>query len=156
MPHYENVFIARQDMSSTQVEGLADTYASLLEERGSQIERREHWGLKNLAYRIRKNRKGHYVLLNFEATPDTVNELERQMRLSEDVLRYLTIKLDDAPEGQSAMMASRGRDERGRRSDRDRGDRDRGDRPRREDREEREPQEAQGGGESATVEGGEQ
>jgi small subunit ribosomal protein S6 len=120
MPFYENVFIARQDISTAQVEALTDIFANLVAENGGKIEKREYWGLRNLAYRIKKNRKGHYVLFNLEAPPAAVNELERNMRINEDVLRYLTVRVEELEAGPSAMMQSRNRDER------DRGDRDRG------------------------------
>jgi small subunit ribosomal protein S6 len=136
VPFYENVFIARQDISTTQVETLTETFADLVAENGGKIEKREYWGLRNLAYRIKKNRKGHYVLFNLEAPPAAVNELERNMRINEDVLRYLTVRVEELEAGPSAMMRRAERDER------DRGDRDRGPRrgygdrdPREEDRE---------------------
>jgi len=122
MALYENVFIARQDMSPAQVENLADDYASVMESLGGKVEKREHWGLKTLAYRIKKNRKGHYVLFNFDASGDAVRELERRMRLSEDVLRYLTIRIDAVDARPSVMLQARPRDDRGRRDPRPRRD----------------------------------
>jgi small subunit ribosomal protein S6 len=120
MGYYENVFIVRQDMSPAQVEGLADNYATLIEENGGKVLKREHWGLKSLAYRIKKNRKGHYVMFDVEANSDAVNELERQMRLSEDVIRFMTVKIDEVTEAPSPMMSRRDRDDRRRsRDDRD-------------------------------------
>jgi small subunit ribosomal protein S6 len=127
MPHYENIFIARQEVSAAQVDALADAFAEVITGAGGAIHRREYWGLKTLAYRIKKNRKGHYVLFNLEAPSDAVQEMERQMRLNEDVLRHMTIRTEEAPEGASVVMQSRGDRDRG---DRDRGDRDRGDRDR--------------------------
>lgn len=123
MPYYESVFIARQDASAQQVEALADQMTAILAERGGNVTKREVWGLRNLAYRIRKNRKGHYVLFNIDAPADAVLEMERQMRINEDVLRYLTLRVDALEEGPSAVLQSRGgRD--GERGDRgDRGDR---------------------------------
>jgi small subunit ribosomal protein S6 len=121
MPFYENIFIARQDISTTQVEALIETFANLVAENGGKVEKREYWGLRNLAYRIKKNRKGHYVLFNLEAPPAAVNELERNMRINEDVLRYLTVRVDELEAGPSAMMRRAERDERDR--DRDRGPR---------------------------------
>jgi small subunit ribosomal protein S6 len=121
MPFYENIFIARQDISTTQVEALTETFANLVAENGGKVEKREYWGLRNLAYRIKKNRKGHYVLFNLEAPPAAVNELERNMRINEDVLRYLTVRVDELEAGPSAMMRRAERDERDR--DRDRGPR---------------------------------
>src|SRR5579872_5165620 len=124
MPFYENVFIARQDVSSAQVETLTDTLANLVTEHGGKVTKREYWGLRNLSYRIKKNRKGHYVLFNLDAPPAAVNELERNMRINEDVLRYLTVRVDELEEGPSAVMQNRGRgEERDRDRDRDRGGR---------------------------------
>jgi small subunit ribosomal protein S6 len=111
MPFYENVFIARQDISSAQVEALADQFTQLVGEHGGQVTKREYWGLRNLAYRIKKNRKGHYVMFNLEAPSGAVNELERNMRINEDVLRYLTVKVEALDPGPSAVMQSRGRSE---------------------------------------------
>src|SRR5579863_7754431 len=137
MPFYENVFIARQDISTAQVEALTDTFTNLVAENGGKVEKREYWGLRNLSYRMKKNRKGHYVLFNLDAPPNAVSELERNMRINEDVLRYLTIRVDELEAGQSAMMRRSERDERDRDRDRDRGPRrGYGDRdPREEDRE---------------------
>ena len=124
MPFYENVFIARQDVASAQVEALTDQLTLLLKERGGDVKKREYWGLRNLAFRIKKNRKGHYVLLNIEAPPSALHEMERTMRINEDVLRFLTVKVDALEDGPSAMLQKR--DERGERDrDRDR-ERDRG------------------------------
>lgn len=124
MPFYENVFIARQDISTAQVEALADTFAALITEQGGKIEKREYWGLRNLAYRVKKNRKGHYMLFNLDAPPAAVSELERNMRINEDVLRYLTIRVEELEAGPSAMLQNRGRDERDRGPRRGYGDRD--------------------------------
>lgn len=120
MPHYENIFIARQEVSAAQVDTLADAFAEVVSGAGGTIHRREYWGLKTMAYRIKKNRKGHYVLFNIEAPSDAVREMERQMRLNEDVLRHLTVRLDAAPEGPSVVMQGRGERERARRDDDDR------------------------------------
>src|SRR5579872_1260514 len=118
MPFYESVFIARQDISSAQVDALADQFTTLVTEQGGQVVKREYWGLRNLSYRIRKNRKGHYVMFNLDAPPAAVNELERNMRISEDVLRYLTVRVDELEAGPSAVMQARSRgDERERRRD---------------------------------------
>src|SRR5579872_4241191 len=122
MPFYENVFIARQDVSAAQVEALADTFANLVGEHGGKVTKREYWGLRNLSYRIKKNRKGHYVLFNLDAPPAAVNELERNMRINEDVLRYITVRVDELEEGPSAVMQNRGRGEE-RERDRNRGGR---------------------------------
>jgi small subunit ribosomal protein S6 len=124
MPFYENVFIARQDISAAQVEALADTFTGIVTAQGGQVTKREYWGLRNLAYRIKKNRKGHYILFNLEAPPPAVNELERNMRINEDVLRYITVRVEALEEGPSAVMQNRGRgDERDRDRDRERGPR---------------------------------
>ena len=126
MPLYENVFIARQDISGAQVDTLADQFTQLIAEQGGEVKKRESWGLRNLAYRMNKNRKGHYVLFNIDAPASAIAELERTMRINEDVLRYLTIRVDELEEGPSAVMLNRGsREDRPRRSDRDRYD-DRG------------------------------
>jgi small subunit ribosomal protein S6 len=121
MPLYENVFIARQDISGAQVDALADGFAQLVTDHGGEVRKREYWGLRNLAYRMRKNRKGHYILFNLSAPPAAIAELERTMRINEDVIRYLTIRVDTLEEGPSAMMQSRSsREERGRRGERER------------------------------------
>ena len=134
MPLYENVFIARQDISGAQVDTLADQFTQLIADNGGEVKKRENWGLRNLAYRMNKNRKGHYVLFNIEAPAPAIAELERTMRINEDVLRYLTIRVDAHEEGPSPVMLNRGsRDDRPRRGDRDRYD-DRDDRGPREDR----------------------
>src|SRR5262245_2015321 len=112
MPFYENVFIARQDISATQAEALAETFSTLIGELGGKVTKKEHWGLRNIAYRIKKNRKGHYVLLNIDAPAAAVTEMERQMRINEDVLRYLTVRVEALEEGPSAMLQSRSRDDR--------------------------------------------
>jgi len=121
MPLYENVFIARQDISSAQVDTLADSFTQLVVDNGGEIRKREYWGLRNLAYRMRKNRKGHYVLFNLSASPTAVAELERTMRINEDVVRYLTVRVPALEEGPSVVMQSRGRGDGGQR----RGDRER-------------------------------
>jgi small subunit ribosomal protein S6 len=123
MPYYENVFIARQDISSAQVEAITEEMAEIITEDGGTIARREYWGLKSLAYRMKKNRKGHFVLFNMDASIDAIREMERQMGLHEDVLRFITLRTDELPEDPSVMMASRS--ERGGRYGRDR-DRGRG------------------------------
>ena len=108
MPLYENVFIARQDISGAQVDALADGFTQLIGEQGGEIKKREYWGLRNLAYRMKKNRKGHYVLFNIESPPAAIAELERTMRINEDVLRYLTLRVDQLEEAPSPVMQSRG------------------------------------------------
>jgi small subunit ribosomal protein S6 len=126
MPLYEHVFLARQDISAQQVESLLQTFRGILEERGGTVGKTEYWGLKSLAYRIKKNRKAHYALMNIDAPHEALAELERQLRLSTDIIRYLTVKVDEHDASPSAMMRRADRDERegrGERGDRDRGDR---------------------------------
>ncbi len=115
MPLYENVFIARQDVSAAQVDTLADQFSSLLQEHGGEVKKKEYWGLRSLTYRIKKNRKGHYVLLNIEAPTAAVQEMERNMRINEDIIRYLTVRVDELEEEPSIILRSKGsRDDRGR------------------------------------------
>ncbi|HEY7690594.1 MAG TPA: 30S ribosomal protein S6, partial [Dongiaceae bacterium] len=148
----ENVFIARQDISAAQADTLAETFTNVITENGGKVTKKENWGLRNIAYRIKKNRKGHYVLLNIDAPPAAVQEMERQMRISEDILRYLTTRVEELEEGPSAMLRrsrdddDRGPREGGRRFGRDDDRGPRGDRPRFRDedrgpREERAPRE---------------
>ena len=133
MPLYEHVFIARQDLAQAQVDALAETATKIIEDNGGKVVKTETWGLRSLAYRIAKNRKGHYVMLDFEAPAPVVAELERQTQINEDVVRYMTIRVDEHEAGPSAMMRRNERSERGDRPDRgDRGPR--GDRPDRGDR----------------------
>lgn len=130
MSLYECVLIARQDISAPQVEALADTFTKVIEDHQGKVTKREQWGLRSLAFRIKKNRKGHYVLLNIDAPAPAVHEMERQLRLNEDVLRHMVVRVEALEEGPSAMLQSRsGRDDRGPRRD---GGRD--DRPRRDER----------------------
>ncbi|MGZ8337051.1 MAG: 30S ribosomal protein S6 [Allosphingosinicella sp.] len=135
MPLYEHVFLARQDLAQAQVDALAETATKIIEDNGGKVTRTETWGLRNLAYRIQKNRKAHYVALDFDAPPPVTAELERQTQINEDVIRYMTIRVEDHEQGPSAMMR------RNERNERDRGDRgDRGGRGRdRDDRGERAP-----------------
>lgn len=139
MPLYEHVYLARQDASAQQVEELTAQLKGVVEGLGGKIAKTEYWGVKSLAYRLRKNRKVHFTLMNIDAPPAAINEIERLERLNEDVLRFLTIRVDEHEAGPSAMMrrAERDRDREERRGDRgerdrsDRGDRgDRGDRSR--------------------------
>ena len=119
---YESVFIARQDISTTQVESMADEFAGIITNAGGTIYKREYWGLRSLAYRIKKNRKGHYIMFNFETDGPTLKEYERIMGLNEDVLRFLNIRIEEVDEGPSIIMQNKG--ERGDRGDRgDRGSR---------------------------------
>jgi small subunit ribosomal protein S6 len=139
MPLYEHVYLARQDLSAQQVEELTAQLSGVIGQMGGKISKTEYWGLKSLTYRMKKNRKAHMTLINVEAPAAALNEIERQERLNEDVLRYLSIRVDEHEEGPSAMMrkSDRDRDERGDRGDRGGRDRDRGERrPRREDAEE--------------------
>ncbi len=124
MSLYEHVFLARQDISVQQAEGLLQTFRSLIEENGGKVGKTEYWGLKSLTYRIKKNRKAHYTLMNIEAPHEAVAEMERQMGLSTDVIRFLTIRVDEHEDGPSAMMRRSDRDDRDGRGDRgDRGER---------------------------------
>lgn len=109
MPFYENVFIARQDVTAQQVDALADLFTGIVTAQGGSVTKKEYWGLKGLTYRINKNRKGHYVLLNIDAPAGAIAEVERNMRLNEDVLRYLTVRVDELEAGPSAMLQSKGR-----------------------------------------------
>jgi len=137
VPLYEHVFIARQDVSSAQVEGLTEAFKTIITENGGSVGKTEYWGLRTLQYKIKKNRKGHYVLMNVDAPFPAVAELERQEKINEDIIRTMTIKVDELDENPSAMMQSKDRRDR-RGGDRDRGDRgdrrDRGDRSDRGDR----------------------
>ena len=114
MALYESVFIARQDISSSQVDALTDQFSTLITENGGTVTKKEYWGLKNLAFRIRKNRKAHYVLFNLDAPPAAVAEYERNLKINEDVIRFLTVRVDELEEGPSSAMQNRGnREERG-------------------------------------------
>lgn len=133
MALYEHTFLARQDLSSAQVEELVEQVRTLVEGAGGSLGRIEAWGVKSLQYRIEKNRKAHFTLIDIDAPGETIHELERQWRISEDVLRYLTIKVDKFEDGPSAMLQRR-EERRGRERERERGgDRERGDRPPRRD-----------------------
>ena len=112
MPFYESVVIVRQETSTQQVEGLADNFENIIQENGGSIKKRENWGLRSLAYKIKKNRKGHYLLFNIDAPAIAVQELERIMHLNEDILRYLTLKVDDLEEGPSIPAQNLARIER--------------------------------------------
>ncbi len=151
MALYEHVFLARQDVSSQQVEALVEQYKQIVEQAGGKISKVEPWGLKSLTYRIAKNRKAHFTLLNIDAPPAALAEVERQERISEDVIRFLTVRVDELEEGPSAQLRKSDRDDRegggrpgggGRFGDRgprrdfgDRPRRDFGDRPRRDENE---------------------
>jgi len=158
MPLYEHVYMARQDLSAQQVEEMTAAFKGIIEGLGGKlVSDPEYWGVKTLSFRIRKNRKAHFTLLKVDSPPAALTEVERQQRINEDVLRYITVRVDAHEEGPSAMMRKvdrdRERDERGggRFGDRDRGfggrgdrfgDRDRGDRGGDRDRGERRPREA--------------
>ena len=120
MPLYEHVFLARQDISVQQVEGLIKTFKSIITEQGGKISKTEYWGLKNLAYKIKRKRKSHYALMNIDADHEVVAEMERQMRIEDDIVRFLTIRVDQHEDEPSAMMKRHDRDDRrGPRHDRD-------------------------------------
>jgi len=125
MPLYEHVMIARQDLSSAQAEGLIEHFSTILSDNGGKVVGTEYWGVKTMAYKINKNRKGHYAFLRSDAPTGAVQEMERLARLHDDVMRVLTIKVDAHDDGPSVQMQKR--DERGDRPDRG----DRSDRPRR-------------------------
>ena len=101
---YESVIIARQDVSTTQVEAMIEEFSAIIEKAGGSIQKKEFWGLRGLAYRIKKNRKGHYVMLNIETDSETLNEFERIMGLNEDVLRFMTIAIEEVDPEPSVMM----------------------------------------------------
>jgi small subunit ribosomal protein S6 len=132
MALYEHVLLARQDLAQAQVDQLAEMATKIIEDGQGKVVKTETWGLRSLAYRIAKNRKAHYVLIDFDAPTAVVAELERQLGINEDVIRFMTIRVDEHEQGPSAMMR---RGERERERSRDRGDRPDGDRPRRADRE---------------------
>ena len=125
MALYEHVFLARQDVSSQQVETLVEQFKGILEANGGSVGRVENWGLKSLSYRMNKNRKAHYTLMDIDAPAPAVQEMERQMRINDDVIRHLTIRVEEHEEGPSAQARSRGgrddRPHRGPRRDDDRG-----------------------------------
>ena len=123
MPLYEHIYLARQDVSPQQVEEMTNNMTEVLTQGGGKVTKNEYWGLKSLSYRIKKNRKAHYSLLNIDAPAPAVAEMERQMRINEDIIRFLTVRVDELEEGPSAMLQKRDRDD-------DRSDRgDRGPRP---------------------------
>jgi small subunit ribosomal protein S6 len=121
---YETVFIVRPDVSAQHVDGMAGNFAAIVGEGGGSVSKTENWGLRSLAYRVKKNRKGHYVLLNIDAPAAAISEMERNMRIDEDIVRYLTVRVDELEDGPSIVMRAKvARDDR----DRDRGRRDRRD-----------------------------
>ena len=110
MPLYECVFIARNDVTQQQVEAIADTIGTDLEGDGGAVQKREYWGLRSLAYRVKKNRKGHYMLLGLDAKPAFITEMERRMRLNEDVLRFMTLRVEEIEEAPSAILSRKSDD----------------------------------------------
>ncbi|HMK90496.1 MAG TPA: 30S ribosomal protein S6 [Methylocystis sp.] len=144
MPLYEHIYLARQDISQQQAEALTGQFKNVVASRGGTVQKVEYWGVKTLAYRIKKNRKAHFTLLNIDAPPAAIAELERQESINEDVLRTLTVRVDALEEGPSAQLRKRD-DEGSERGDRpERGERrgprgDRGERGDRGDRGERRP-----------------
>src|SRR5688572_7148575 len=141
MPLYEHVFLARQDLAQAQVDALAENATKIIADNGGSIAKTETWGLRSLAYRIQKNRKAHYVMLDIDAPAPAIAELERQTQINEDVIRYMTVRVDAHEQGPSAMMrrserSDRDRGDRGDRGGRDRGRDDRGPRRDRDDRDE--------------------
>jgi small subunit ribosomal protein S6 len=130
MPLYEHVYLARQDLSQQQVDELTAQYQGVIEGLGGKVAKAEYWGVKTLTYRIRKNRKAHFTLLNIDGPSAAIVEVERQQRINEDVLRAITVSVDELEEGPSAMMRKvdrdRDRDERRGERRRDRDDRDGG------------------------------
>jgi small subunit ribosomal protein S6 len=151
MAFYEHVVVTRPDISPQQVDALVEDITKIVTERKGKVSKTEYWGLRNLAYPIKKSRKAHYSLINIDAPGDAIHELERRHRINEDVLRFLTVKVEALNEEPSPIIARKDRDDRGKRDEgfgggfgggRDRGgfgDRDRGDRPPREDRGDRPP-----------------
>ena len=111
MPLYEHIYLARQDVSPQQVEELTNSLTEVLTQGGGKVTKNEYWGLKSLSYRIKKNRKAHYSLLNIDAPAPAVAEMERQMRINEDILRFMTVRVDELEEGPSAMLQKRDRDD---------------------------------------------
>ncbi len=112
MPYYEHVFLARQDLSQAQVDALAASATEIVEQGKGKVTKTETWGLKNLAFKIDRNRKAHFVLLNIDGPGEVVAELERQSRINEDIIRYLTVRVDELEEGPSAMMRKQDREKR--------------------------------------------
>lgn len=124
MPLYEHVFLARQDLSQAQVDALAENATKIIEENQGKVVKTETWGLRSLAYKIKKNRKAHFVMLDVDAPAPALHELERQTRVNEDVIRFMTIRVEDHEKGPSVMMRKQERSDRAERGDR-------GDRPER-------------------------
>jgi small subunit ribosomal protein S6 len=112
MPYYEHVLIARPEISPQQVDALVEDITKTIQDLGGHVGKTEYWGLRNLTYRIRKNRKGHYALINIDAPAPAVHELERRLRINEDVMRFKTIRVDELDEEPSPILARRDREER--------------------------------------------
>ena len=134
MPLYEHVFLARQDLAQAQVDALAENATQIIESQNGTVVKVENWGLRSLAYKIAKNRKAHYVMLNIDAPAGVVAELERQTQINEDVIRYMTVRVDALESGPSVIMRKNERGDRGDRGDRRGGRDDRGPRGDRDDR----------------------
>jgi small subunit ribosomal protein S6 len=117
MPQYEHVFLARQDLAQAQVDALAQQATQIIESNDGKVTKTENWGLRSLAYKIAKNRKAHYVMLNIDAPAGVVAELERQTAINEDIIRYMTVKVDELEAGPSVMMRKSERSERRPRGD---------------------------------------
>lgn len=111
MALYEHIFMARQDLSTQQVDSLIQQYKGVVEAEGGSVGRVENLGLKTLAYRIQKNRKAHYVMLNLDAPASAITELERQLRINEDILRFLTVRVEEHEEGPSVFLSKKDRDD---------------------------------------------
>jgi small subunit ribosomal protein S6 len=124
MALYEHIYLARQDISAQQVEALTAQFKAVIESFGGKVEKVEYWGVKSLAYRIKKNRKAHFSLLNIDSPPAALTEMERQMGINEDIIRFMTIRVEALEQGQSAMLRKRDDDDRGERPER--GERGRG------------------------------
>jgi small subunit ribosomal protein S6 len=118
MALYEHIYLARQDISAQQVDALTARFKAVIESFGGKVEKVEYWGVKSLAYRIKKNRKAHFSLLNIDGPPAALAELERQMGINEDVIRFMTVRVEALEQGQSAMMRKRGRGSRADRGER--------------------------------------
>ncbi len=107
MSFYENVFIVRQDATKSQVDQLTEKYTTIIKDMGGKVEKNEYWGLRTLAYKIEKNRKGHYIMLNIDGPSDAIAEMERRMKIDENVIRYMTIKVEELDKEPSIMMSSK-------------------------------------------------
>jgi len=143
MALYEHIYLARQDISAQQVDALTARFKAVIESFGGKVEKVEYWGVKSLAYRIKKNRKAHFSLLNIDAPPAALAEMERQMGINEDVIRFMTVRVEVLEQGQSAMMRKR--------DDDDRGDRGRGPRPERGERAPRRPRDEAAASEEGSI-----